>query len=200
VNPEVVVGGEHGDPQRHESATTDQEGTRSTGRDHTKELDSSTSDPSMAVSRLEYRKTGFRTTEVSRAPRFAECPTFGYTYFDMFVAIDVRPVSRLFKALGDETRLRIVALLSHDELCVCHLVDALRLSQPHVSRHLAILRAAGVVESRREGSWIYYRLARQADRDRERQLEALVRTFDKQTVVRRDLERLVKLRGPEACR
>jgi ArsR family transcriptional regulator len=79
-------------------------------------------------------------------------------------------------------------------------VDALRLSQPHVSRHLAILRAAGVVESRREGSWIHYRLARQADRDCGRQLEALVRSFEKRAVVGRDLERLVKLRGPEACR
>jgi ArsR family transcriptional regulator len=79
-------------------------------------------------------------------------------------------------------------------------VDALRLSQPHVSRHLAILRAAGVVESRREGSWIYYGLAPQIDPDCERQLEALARSFEKRAVVRRDLERLVKLRGPEACR
>jgi len=132
--------------------------------------------------------------------RFAEPRTLGYTYFDMSITLDVRPVSRLFKALGDETRLRIVALLSHDELCVCHLADALRLSQPRVSRHLAILRAAGVVESRREGSWIYYRLVPQADRDCERQLEALVRSFEKRAVVGRDLERLVKLRGPEACR
>ena len=125
---------------------------------------------------------------------------FRYTYIVMSIALDVRPVCRLFKALGDETRLRIVALLSHDELCVCHLVDALRLSQPHVSRHLAILRAARVVESRREGSWIYYRLAPQMDRDCERQLEALARSFEKRAVVGRDLERLVKLRGPEACR
>ncbi len=74
-------------------------------------------------------------------------------------ALDVRSFSRLFKALGDETRLRIVALLSHGELCVCHLEEALRLSQPKVSRHLAILRMTGVVEHRREGSWVYYGLA-----------------------------------------
>ena len=118
----------------------------------------------------------------------------------MSVALDVRPVSRLFKALGDETRLRIVALLSHEELCVCHLQQALRLSQPHVSRHLATLRTAGVVESRREGSWIYYRLAPQADPDCERQLKALVRSFEKRTILRRDLERLLKARGPDSCR
>ena len=66
--------------------------------------------------------------------------------------LEVRPVSRLFKALSDETRLRIVALLSHGELCVCHLHEALGLSQPNVSRQLAILRAAGVVEDRATGS------------------------------------------------
>ena len=59
-------------------------------------------------------------------------------YFHMSAAaLDVRSFSRLFKALGDETRLRIVALLSHGELCVCHVEEALRLSQPKVSRHLA---------------------------------------------------------------
>ena len=112
--------------------------------------------------------------------------------------LDVRSFSRLFKALADETRLRIVALLSHGELCVCHLEEALRLSQPKVSRHLATLRAAGVVEDRRDGSWVYYRLVRQADTDCERQLRGLVKTFAKRAALRRDLERLVKVRGPES--
>ena len=116
------------------------------------------------------------------------------------LALDVRSYSRLFKALGDETRLRIVALLSHGELCVCHLEEALRLSQPKVSRHLATLRAAGVVEDRRDGTWVYYRLVRQPDADCERQLRGLVRTFTKRGVVRKDLERLIKVRGPESCK
>ena len=115
-------------------------------------------------------------------------------------ALDVRSFSRLFKALADETRLRIVALLSHGELCVCHLEEALKLSQPKVSRHLATLRAAGVVEDRRDGSWVYYGLIRQPDADCERQLRGLVRTFAKRAVLRRDLERLIKVRGPESCR
>ena len=113
--------------------------------------------------------------------------------------IDVRSFTRLFKALGDETRLRIVAPLSHGELCVCHLEDALRLAQPNVSRHLGILRAAGVVEHRREGSWVYYKLAAQQDPAGERQLQSLMRTFAKRSVLRRDLERLVKVRGPGSC-
>jgi ArsR family transcriptional regulator, arsenate/arsenite/antimonite-responsive transcriptional repressor len=115
-------------------------------------------------------------------------------------ALDVSSFSRLFKALGDETRLRIVALLSHGELCVCHLEEALRLSQPKVSRHLATLRSAGVVEHRREGTWVYYRLIQQADADCERQLRGLISTFAKRSVLRKDLERLVRVRGPESCK
>jgi ArsR family transcriptional regulator, arsenate/arsenite/antimonite-responsive transcriptional repressor len=115
-------------------------------------------------------------------------------------ALDVRAFSRLFKALGDETRLRIVALLSHGELCVCHLEEALQLSQPKVSRHLATLRSAGVVDHRRDGTWVHYRLIQQPDADCERQLRGLVATFAKRSVLRKDLERLVKVRGPESCK
>ncbi len=115
-------------------------------------------------------------------------------------ALHVRPISRLFKALGDETRLRIVALLSHGELCVCHLEAALNLTQPTASRHLALLRSADVVDTRRDGSWVYYRLAEQDDPERRRQLRALVAGFATRTVLRRDVERLLKIKGPGACR
>lgn len=115
-------------------------------------------------------------------------------------ALDVRSMSSLFRALGDETRLRVVALLSHGDLCVCQIEEALAIPQPTVSRHLSILRAAGVVETRREGSWIYYRLAPQEAGDRATQLETLVRSFARRSVLRKDLERLVKTRGPLACR
>ena len=114
--------------------------------------------------------------------------------------LDIRPVSRLFKSLGDETRLRIVALLAHGELCVCHLETALDLAQPTVSRHLAILRNAGVVDTRRDGSWVYYRLVQQVDRQRRQQLHALVAAFAKRRALREDVKRLLKARGPEACR
>jgi ArsR family transcriptional regulator, arsenate/arsenite/antimonite-responsive transcriptional repressor len=115
-------------------------------------------------------------------------------------SLEVRPASRLFKALGDETRLRMVALLAHGELCVCHLEGALGLSQPNVSRHLAVLRAAGVVESRREGSWSYYRLAPQLDELCQQQLRALVRTFGQREQLRQDVEQLLRTRGPGTCR
>ncbi len=67
--------------------------------------------------------------------------------------------SRLFRALSDATRLRAMLLLHNEgELCVCELTHALRLSQPKVSRHLANLRAGGLVADRRQGQWIHYRL------------------------------------------
>ena len=68
-------------------------------------------------------------------------------------------VEALFKALADATRLRILALLVGGEICVCEIHEALKLPQPTVSRHLAYLRRAGLVETRREGLWIHYRLA-----------------------------------------
>jgi ArsR family transcriptional regulator, arsenate/arsenite/antimonite-responsive transcriptional repressor len=65
--------------------------------------------------------------------------------------------ARTFKALSDETRLRILALLAQGELCVCDLMAILELPQSTVSRHLATLRHAGLVEDRRQGVWMYYR-------------------------------------------
>lgn len=115
-------------------------------------------------------------------------------------AVEVAPMSRMFKALGDDARLRIVALLAHGELCVCHLEEALDLTQTNTSRHLAILRAAGIVAHRRRDKWVYYRLAPQDDDDCRRHLRALVGSFAKKELLRKDVARLIKARGPRACR
>ncbi len=65
----------------------------------------------------------------------------------------------LFSALANEIRLRVLTLLqAQGELCVCELIHALNLSQPMISRHLALLRADGLVETRRAGQWMYYRI------------------------------------------
>ena len=75
----------------------------------------------------------------------------------------VPPVDQLegvFKALADKTRLRILALLGNNEVCVCHIHDSLGLPQPTVSRHLAYLRRAGLVDVRRDGVWMHYQVAR----------------------------------------
>jgi ArsR family transcriptional regulator, arsenate/arsenite/antimonite-responsive transcriptional repressor len=69
----------------------------------------------------------------------------------------------LFRALADRTRLRLLNLMGEDEVCVCFLVEALKLSQPKISRHLAYLRRAGIVVTRRDGKWMHYRLALPSD-------------------------------------
>ncbi len=113
---------------------------------------------------------------------------------------DIQPLSRVFRALGDEMRVRIVALLVHGELCVCHLEQALGLSQPNASRQLAILKSAGIVESRREGTWVYYRLTAQEHRSVERVLEVLATTFGAERALRADHARLRRSCGPTACK
>jgi ArsR family transcriptional regulator len=76
-------------------------------------------------------------------------------------APDVDSVTALLKALADDTRLRIAALLAPGEQCVCHIVAALELSQPNISQHLVVLRTAGVLTRERRGNWIWYRLKEQ---------------------------------------
>lgn len=64
-----------------------------------------------------------------------------------------------FKCLADETRLSIVMLVfANNEQCVCELTAKLQLSQPKISRHLALLRSSGLLQDRRQGQWVYYRL------------------------------------------
>ena len=62
-----------------------------------------------------------------------------------------------FKCLSDETRLNIVTLVTENkELCVCDLTEKLQLSQPKISRHLALLRSSGLLQDRRQSQWVYY--------------------------------------------
>jgi ArsR family transcriptional regulator len=65
---------------------------------------------------------------------------------------------RLFKALSDETRIRIIKLLEHGELCVCDIVAALGMVQPKVSFHLGVLKNAGFLKDRKKGKWVHYSL------------------------------------------
>ena len=67
-------------------------------------------------------------------------------------------IERFFQALGDRTRLRLLNLMSGQETCVCYFVAILGGPQPKISRHLAYLRSAGMVQARREGKWMHYRI------------------------------------------
>jgi ArsR family transcriptional regulator, arsenate/arsenite/antimonite-responsive transcriptional repressor len=67
-------------------------------------------------------------------------------------------LEKLFRALADSTRLRLLNLMNGREVCVCYFVEILKTSQPKISRHLAYLRRAGIVAARRDGKWMHYRL------------------------------------------
>jgi ArsR family transcriptional regulator, arsenate/arsenite/antimonite-responsive transcriptional repressor len=86
----------------------------------------------------------------------------------------VKVLRDTFKALSDETRLQIMTLLlEQEELCVCDFVGALGQTQSKVSRHLRYLYNAGLVEDRREGLWMHYRISTQLDPEQATVLAAL---------------------------
>ena len=72
-------------------------------------------------------------------------------------------IETLFKALADQTRLRLIHLIGDEEVCVCSCVETLKVNQPKISRHLAYLRRAGLVAARRDGRWSHYRLVKPTD-------------------------------------
>jgi len=101
----------------------------------------------------------------------------------------------LFKALADATRLRILGLLLAGEVCVCDIHESLKIPQSKASRHLAYLRRSGLVETRREGLWIHYRLGTFADPVLATIGDAVRHALTHVDAVRRDGERLQKRTG-----
>jgi ArsR family transcriptional regulator, arsenate/arsenite/antimonite-responsive transcriptional repressor len=98
----------------------------------------------------------------------------------------VDQLESLFKALADKTRLRILALLGRNEVCVCHIHDSLGLPQPTVSRHLAYLRRSGLVDARRDGVWMHYRVAHSLDPNVQVVLDAAVDAVTRVPATARD--------------
>ena len=101
----------------------------------------------------------------------------------------------LFKALADATRLRILGLLLAGEVCVCDIHESLKIRQSKASRHLAYLRRAGLVETRREGLWIHYRMGKLADPVLATISDAVRHALTHMDTVQRDGERLRKKTG-----
>jgi len=101
----------------------------------------------------------------------------------------------VFKALADATRLRILGLLLTGEVCVCHIHESLRIPQPKASRHLAYLRKAGLVDARREGLWMHYRLAPLPDPVLRSIAETVRHALLHLDVVGKDADRLQKKTG-----
>ncbi|MGA2621002.1 MAG: metalloregulator ArsR/SmtB family transcription factor [Thermoguttaceae bacterium] len=108
------------------------------------------------------------------------------------------------KALADESRVRVLLALGHGSLCVCQVVELLGLAPSTVSKHMAILKQARLVDSRKEGRWMFYRLAGEDAPPEARQATALVfRLVKGDPAVRVDAKRLkqiLKLDRDELCR
>ena len=99
----------------------------------------------------------------------------------------------LFRALADRTRLRLLNLMSDGEVCVCFFVEILGTNQPKISRHLAYLRRAGIVEARRDGKWMHYRVNVPADQYAAQLLADTRAWFAQDKQMQRDRERLIKV-------
>jgi ArsR family transcriptional regulator, arsenate/arsenite/antimonite-responsive transcriptional repressor len=94
-----------------------------------------------------------------------------------------------FAALSDPTRLRLLSLMRHREICVCYLQEVLKTNQPKISRHLAYLKRAGLVKARRDGKWTHYRLKKQPG-DVQKILSQTLLRLGRESQVRSDFQRL----------
>ncbi len=102
--------------------------------------------------------------------------------------LKMREILRIMAALADPVRLRLLRLLRERELCVCELVDALRMPQYAISRHLRSLRALGLVAARRDGRWMHYRLGSEVNDGgpAAELLAVLCRHLENESALRRD--------------
>src|SRR5581483_9929920 len=100
---------------------------------------------------------------------------------------------RIYRCFCDETRLRILHLLTHGPLCVCHFQTVLRVRQVAVSKHLAYLRANGLVVGRRHQKWMIYSLPEKAPAELDRQLRCLQDCVQSHAISREDLRRRKKI-------
>ena len=117
---------------------------------------------------------------------------------------EIQDYTRVFKALADRNRARILKMLEEQELCVCQIEAVLGLKQSTVSKHLSVLKRAALVKSRRNGTWIFYSLSRRRHNDFDQAQLGLMRNWlnDDPTVRsdRRKLEEVLRIDIHELCR
>jgi len=101
-------------------------------------------------------------------------------------------MERFFQALGDKTRLRLLNLMGDQEICVCYFVEILGQGQPKISRHLAYLRSAGIVEARREGKWMHYRIVMPENHGAAQVLRETLAWLKEDRAMQADRARLIK--------
>jgi ArsR family transcriptional regulator len=109
--------------------------------------------------------------------------------------VQLGQLEELFKALADATRLRILRLLMAGDVCVCDIHETLKVPQAKASRHLAYLRRAGLVTTRREGLWVHYSLAKSADPIIATIADATTHALGHVETLKKDAERFEKRTG-----
>lgn len=116
----------------------------------------------------------------------------------------MREIINITKSLADEKRLRILMALRAGELCVCQIIELLGLAPSTVSKHMSILRQARLVEARKDGRWMYYRLAdRKAGRPIREVLAWLQRNLGQATEIHRDektLQKILRINPEQLCK
>jgi ArsR family transcriptional regulator len=101
-------------------------------------------------------------------------------------------IERFFQALGDNTRLRLLNLMGDQEICVCYFVEILDQPQPKISRHLAYLRNAGIVTTRRDGKWMHYRIVMPPNEGAAKVLRETLQWFKEEKTMQADRAKLTK--------
>jgi ArsR family transcriptional regulator len=104
----------------------------------------------------------------------------------------MRDLSMFFAALADENRLRLLYLMKEGEICVCYLQGVLQTNQPKISRHLAYLKRAGLVEARRDGKWMHYRL-KKLENGEEKILSETLQRLEKEPPIKKDAKRFKQI-------
>ncbi len=116
----------------------------------------------------------------------------------------MRDLLRITKALADENRIRVLMALRDGELCACQITELFGLAPSTMSKHLSILYQAGLVESRKEGRWIYFRLADgQEPSGAKRAIKWLMKEAEGQERIREDwakLKKILKIDPSELCK
>ncbi len=111
----------------------------------------------------------------------------------------MRECMTVIKALADENRVRILMALRGRDLCVCELIDLLGLAPSTVSKHISILKNARLVESRKDGRWVYYRLAQNDTTPEAISAISWVTNCLKHDRIIREDDRRIKKNGPLVC-
>jgi ArsR family transcriptional regulator len=125
---------------------------------------------------------------------------FALTNIRLCEYVSAMSMVRIYECLCDETRLRIIQLLTRGPLCVCHLQSVLGIPQARVSQHLSYLRERGMVENRREGTWMIYSLPPSPRRELEANLKCLQDCVQTEPVFKKDRASLAKIIGDRGVR